>query len=277
LSATEATQPAGPSLDALVENVPGNVYRRIRRPDGTYRFAYLSSGLFRHFGIDNERLLAEPALRFDWIHPEDRQRFVADLEFSAATLGMLDHRIRIIGHDGRIHWARGIARPNRQADGSVVWDGIVIDVTREVEAEGALRIAKDDAESAQRRTKDIVQAVAEGLRQPIGELSALLATLGADGRLAPAIASSLEGCIAALERATRGQAADPQAAARAQPSSGISALTPRQRDVLTLLSTGQTNKEIAKRLNITPGTAKLHVAAILKATGAANRRQLSAA
>lgn len=55
----------------------------------------------------------------------------------------LDHRVRVVVREGRIHWDRGIARPSRRADGYVVWDELVIDVTREVEAEANFRMAKD--------------------------------------------------------------------------------------------------------------------------------------
>lgn len=48
-------------------------------------------------------------------------------------------------------------------------------------------------------------------------------------------------------------------------------LTPRQRDVLAVLSQGKSNKEIARVLDIAEGTVKLHVTAILKALGVNSR------
>jgi len=51
------------------------------------------------------------------------------------------------------------------------------------------------------------------------------------------------------------------------------AVTGRQREVLTLMASGCSNKEIAWRLKLTEGTVKLHVAAILRALGAHNRTQ----
>lgn len=48
-------------------------------------------------------------------------------------------------------------------------------------------------------------------------------------------------------------------------------LTPRQREVLALLGQGKSNKEIARVLNLSEGTVKLHVTAILKALGVSNR------
>jgi DNA-binding NarL/FixJ family response regulator len=48
-------------------------------------------------------------------------------------------------------------------------------------------------------------------------------------------------------------------------------LTPRQREVLTLLAQGKSNKEIAGDLRLAEGTVKLHVTAILKALNVNNR------
>jgi LuxR family transcriptional regulator, maltose regulon positive regulatory protein len=53
----------------------------------------------------------------------------------------------------------------------------------------------------------------------------------------------------------------------------LSDLTPREREVLGLLSEGLTNAEIASRLYITPSTAKVHVRHILEKLGARNRLQ----
>lgn len=51
----------------------------------------------------------------------------------------------------------------------------------------------------------------------------------------------------------------------------IKRLPPRQAQVLELLSEGLTNKEIARRLDISPATVKIHVARLTAWLGAANR------
>jgi len=49
--------------------------------------------------------------------------------------------------------------------------------------------------------------------------------------------------------------------------------TERQMDVLQLLDQGLSNKEIAKKLDMSPSTVKVHVAAILRECEASNRTQ----
>lgn len=50
-------------------------------------------------------------------------------------------------------------------------------------------------------------------------------------------------------------------------------LTAREREVLQLMAQGMPNKQIAGRLNISPHTAKFHVASILAKLGAVSRAE----
>ncbi|UWU19167.1 response regulator [Rhizobium sullae] len=53
----------------------------------------------------------------------------------------------------------------------------------------------------------------------------------------------------------------------------IERLTVREREILVRLTTGETNKEIAKSLDISPGTVKVHVERILYKLRVADRTQ----
>jgi DNA-binding NarL/FixJ family response regulator len=56
-------------------------------------------------------------------------------------------------------------------------------------------------------------------------------------------------------------------------SSGRAHLTPREREVLSLLCEGLPNKSIGRRLNISAGTVKIHVGKILSGLGVGSRLQ----
>jgi two-component system, NarL family, nitrate/nitrite response regulator NarL len=51
------------------------------------------------------------------------------------------------------------------------------------------------------------------------------------------------------------------------------ALTPRQREILALLAQGHSNKEIGLRLDLAEITVKMHVSALFRVLGVANRTQ----
>ena len=57
----------------------------------------------------------------------------------------------------------------------------------------------------------------------------------------------------------------------ALPSTSLSGLTRREREVAALIATGCSNKAIARRLGLTVGTVKYHVHHILDKTGLAGR------
>jgi len=57
------------------------------------------------------------------------------------------------------------------------------------------------------------------------------------------------------------------------PSQKLSLLTPREHDVLRSVVEGLTNKEIGRRLDIAPGTVKVHVERILGKLGVSDRTQ----
>ncbi len=56
----------------------------------------------------------------------------------------------------------------------------------------------------------------------------------------------------------------------------LEVLTPRQREVLQLITEGMSNKEIGRELGVAEGTVKMHVATILKAINANNRAHAAA-
>jgi DNA-binding NarL/FixJ family response regulator len=55
----------------------------------------------------------------------------------------------------------------------------------------------------------------------------------------------------------------------------VRSLTPRQREVLALLSEGRSNREVAKALFVSEGTVKNHVTQILAALGVRDRTRLA--
>ncbi len=56
-------------------------------------------------------------------------------------------------------------------------------------------------------------------------------------------------------------------------ASVIRRLTPREREIVDQLVTGRSNKQIAKELSINEGTVKVHLKAVLRKLGVANRTQ----
>lgn len=76
-----------------------------------------------------------------------------------------------------------------------------------------------------------------------------------------------------IRRARHGWFATPEASAQTARQSPAQALTPREREVLSLMAEGLHNNEIAVRLIISPATVKFHVSSILAKLGAVTRTE----
>jgi DNA-binding CsgD family transcriptional regulator len=90
----------------------------------------------------------------------------------------------------------------------------------------------------------------------------------------PALAdrlTALLGEVRGLRLAAPGEAAALAVVSRSRRERDAFELTPRERDVLTLMAEGASNKQIAKQLGISVHTAKFHVASVLEKLAATGR------
>ena len=62
---------------------------------------------------------------------------------------------------------------------------------------------------------------------------------------------------------------------QAPAATGLAALTPRERDILTYLVAGKSNKYIAIELNISARTAEAHRARVFRKMGVRNAMELA--
>ncbi|HEY2641520.1 MAG TPA: response regulator transcription factor [Streptosporangiaceae bacterium] len=122
------------------------------------------------------------------------------------------------------------------------------------------------------RTKTLVLTSAAG---PTGPALALQAGAGGflykdvdPDALVRAIRSVHDGHTVLAPEAASLVAARPPVGAR-----GMTALTAREREVLTLLADGRSNREIARVLSVSEKTVKTHVSAVLAKLGVADRTQ----
>lgn len=93
--------------------------------------------------------------------------------------------------------------------------------------------------------------------------------------LVPALTSAAKGdnvvakeLLGSLTRIVQGKTEDDQTP---EPATPLSELTPREQQILGHIAEGQSNKVIARALDITDGTVKLHVKAILRKLGVHSR------
>ena len=132
-------------LSAVVTNLPCGVFRRMLAPDGTVSIPFFRGALAGEMGIDPEGTSFGADVVIERMHPEDRVHYMERVRRSAATLTPLDMELRTRRASGGYCWVRTVSRPTALPDGSVQWDCVAFDISREKAAEErAQRLASFD-------------------------------------------------------------------------------------------------------------------------------------
>jgi len=102
-------------------------------------FHYLSEGVEWFCGTTAQALLGDADLFYDCILPDDRVR-LSRAETAAASSGEpLDLNVRFATQNRGLCWCRILSVPRRHEDGSLMWDGVYLDATSEIEGRRQLR------------------------------------------------------------------------------------------------------------------------------------------
>ena len=94
-------------------------------PDGTTCFPYVAEGCREIYELETENF----SQCFDLVHADDIAALKEGIQESAQTLGRFESEHRIITPSGILKWVYVIARPGRQEDGAILWDGLIIDIS----------------------------------------------------------------------------------------------------------------------------------------------------
>jgi PAS domain S-box-containing protein len=145
-------------LQKLSANVPGMLYQLKLHPDGSQSFPYISFGCYQMYGLTPEEIQADPNLMVSMIHPLDRENYQQSTAISAETLQPWEYQGRIILASGKVKWLQASSRPELQADGSIIWDGLVMDISRLKQAEKDIQMAYAEMETlVLERTKELAK------------------------------------------------------------------------------------------------------------------------
>jgi len=126
-------------LRKVADRVPGVVFQAHLNQKGEFAVPYASDAVRAIFGLSADEIRADGEKFFVAVHPDDRERVRESLLRSAAELTswQCDYRTQL--PSGTTTWLHGDAVPERASDGSVLWYGVISDITERRNSEEALR------------------------------------------------------------------------------------------------------------------------------------------
>ncbi|HRQ76050.1 MAG TPA: PAS domain-containing protein [Phycisphaerales bacterium] len=126
-------------LHRIASQVPGALYQFRIAQDGTRSFPFISNGIRDLCGISPMDTIENSSIIMQQILPEDVDRVEELIQESAQTMMPWRAEFRIRHIDGSVRWIGGNSIPEREPDGSILWHGLIIDITDRKIADEKLR------------------------------------------------------------------------------------------------------------------------------------------
>ena len=177
--ALAAVQESEARLKAIAANVPGLVFRLERVPQsGELHFPYISEGSESLVGYA-PAILRQPGIGLrSLVHPDDKAGYHQTQDRALDADSDWSWQGRIMTREGRQRWAEIKAITRRLEDGTVVWDGIVWDISesKRIELElaasrGQLRELSAHLESVREEEK---ARIAREVHDELGQMLTVL-------------------------------------------------------------------------------------------------------
>jgi PAS domain S-box-containing protein len=144
------------TLRTLIEHVPVTVY--IDRLDETGSNVYTSPRLESELGYTVQEWVSDKDLYAKVLHPEDRERILAEYRRARDTDEPFRAEYRMIARDGTLHWFLDEAAVIRDEAGRPAYfHGFLLDITKQKQLAQALHSREDEL----RRQKQYVESLVE--------------------------------------------------------------------------------------------------------------------
>lgn len=117
-------------LRGISDNVPGAIFQYVLKPDGTDELLYVSKGSELIWGLSPEECMEDSSKIWSQVAGGgDMPGLQQSIMESAQSMQKWNFEWRILSKEGQVRWHHGMGTPVRKADGTVIWDSLVMDVT----------------------------------------------------------------------------------------------------------------------------------------------------
>ncbi len=126
----------------VTENIPAGTYTMVLPPDGGMaKFSFMSTRFLELCGLERKAAEENPLNAFACVHPEDYDEWVRKNAECFEKKIPFSEECRVVAN-GTTRWIRAESLPRPLPDGSIVWEGVLSDITRRKTAEAELALAR---------------------------------------------------------------------------------------------------------------------------------------
>ncbi|MGZ4151801.1 MAG: PAS domain-containing protein [Actinomycetota bacterium] len=160
--AEAALREAEAKYRTLIEQTPAIVYTwGIVGTPPRFTELYVSPSVTDVLGFEPEDWLADPLLWLDRLHPDDRERVIADTTACAEAGRPFEIEYRMFAKDGRVVWMHDRAAVTaRDDEGKTTrYQGVMLDITARKSAEDEQRRSEEQIRELDRQRRDLLSRV----------------------------------------------------------------------------------------------------------------------
>ncbi|MCD9184835.1 MAG: PAS domain S-box protein [Pyrinomonadaceae bacterium] len=125
-------------LEKIAAVSPSVIHSFRASPTNEFSFPFVSSAIYRLYGIEPEELKKDALKAFNLFYVEDRKRIEDSIEVSKQTMQPWNEIWRICHPEKGEVWVEGHSSPVKDDDGGVTWHGVLTDVTERKRQENEL-------------------------------------------------------------------------------------------------------------------------------------------
>ena len=141
----------------VLDRMPGTVFELRRETDGRVHFTFISDGIRELGGVEPEECRKNPMKMFERIVPEDLKSVIEGIR--TGEMGSVIRTYRVRHPDGRLIWVRNFALKRMAADGAMIATCCLQDFTEAMQLQQQLAEARDAAEAAERRVREVTESL----------------------------------------------------------------------------------------------------------------------